>query len=203
MAIVVDCTSRHLVMMCSKSKLPHSTATVAPLDYYGGPLWQDLRKWVGYNPERFDIMKLWLVSAEYGLIEANQLIAPYDRKLTDERIDELLTGPDFKTRRDYWRAQTDDAEPDVFFCGSDPYWKLFSPHLDLAQLIECSGDNWGDKHGGIGMHRASLAYWLNCKTTLDGDTDNVNLNVEYTNVEYTIAPQIQTSKAAQGDLFDV
>ena len=67
-----------LIISCSKRKKPNLLRGPA-IELYDGPFYKILRKCI---PPNLDIL---IISAKYGLIDANEIIETYDLKMTQER----------------------------------------------------------------------------------------------------------------------
>jgi hypothetical protein len=76
-----------LIQGCSKSK-NCVNGTVSALDLYSGFFFKIIKKAMREN-EFDDRIDIWILSAEYGLIEEGTEIRPYDRRIDDERAAEL------------------------------------------------------------------------------------------------------------------
>lgn len=81
------CMSVLLIQSCSKSK-NHLDGPVSALDLYSGYFFKIIKKAMRENvfDERIDIS---ILSAEYGLIDAETEIEWYDRRMDSERAKEL------------------------------------------------------------------------------------------------------------------
>lgn len=75
--------SRVLVLACSQRKFPKAGRAI---DVYNGPLFGIVRR---YNRSGAEDVYTWIVSAEHGLLEANESIRPYDRRLSHGAMPEL------------------------------------------------------------------------------------------------------------------
>lgn len=71
-----------LIISCSKRKKPNLLKAPA-IELYDGPFYKILRKCAPHN---LDVL---IISAKYGLINANEIIETYDLKMTQERASEL------------------------------------------------------------------------------------------------------------------
>jgi hypothetical protein len=59
------------------------------IERYNGPMWQLLRKFLSEEAEHSRNLEVYGLSAEFGLIPANQPIPMYDREMSEERALEL------------------------------------------------------------------------------------------------------------------
>ncbi|WP_132056682.1 DUF6884 domain-containing protein [Halorussus amylolyticus] len=87
-----------LVQGCSKSKKPTSEPVEA-FELYSGYYYKIIKKAIrqGEFDEDIDIC---ILSAEYGLLDTNDKVLSYDRKMSRERADELQSDvvPELETR---------------------------------------------------------------------------------------------------------
>jgi hypothetical protein len=60
---------------------------MAAINTYDGPHYQVLRRYL--RTDGCDVPHIWIISAEYGLIRSDELIRPYDRRITPGRAAEL------------------------------------------------------------------------------------------------------------------
>ena len=78
--------NRLLLLGCSKAKSTHEEPIPA-LQRYDGPPFRVLRS---YFRQRHDLgLRVFILSAEFGLIPSDQKIPPYERKMTLQRAHEL------------------------------------------------------------------------------------------------------------------
>jgi len=73
-----------LILPCSKRK--RSVPTAPATDLYDGPFYRILRK------QKLPNLDVLILSAKYGLIEADRIIVNYDQKMTGQRARELSQG---------------------------------------------------------------------------------------------------------------
>lgn len=79
---------RLLILKCSSRKRGPA-APIPVLERYDGPLWQVLRNYLREQPIFAADLTVYGLSAEFGLISAEQPIPHYDRTMDPERADEL------------------------------------------------------------------------------------------------------------------
>lgn len=77
-----------LIIPCSKRKASLPKVRVPAIDLYDGPFYRIIRKTFRERgkPDNLDIM---ILSAKYGLITHNEIIANYDQKMTIPRAKAL------------------------------------------------------------------------------------------------------------------
>jgi len=80
-----------LIISCSKRKASLPKVRVPAIDLYDGPFYRIIRKAFREHgrPDNLDIM---ILSAKYGLITHNEIIANYDQKMTISRA-KVLSSP--------------------------------------------------------------------------------------------------------------
>ena len=72
-----------LLLSCSNKKQPSDTPVKA-IDLYNGVFFSVYKKALRNNPCIESNLKLLIISAKYGLLEASDHISYYDQKMTDE-----------------------------------------------------------------------------------------------------------------------
>mgnify|MGYP003643679938 CR=1 FL=1 len=146
---------RLLVVSCSGAKNP-VTCAVEASKLYKGQLWQALNKHFGGAenvPKGMEDagVDLHILSAEHGLIPANELIENYDREMTGSRKKELLSDKEITQNISDVMGRYDTK--DVFVAA----------HKNYRQLIEeATGREFPTfKPGsGIGSQKGELGEWL-------------------------------------------
>ena len=144
-----------LVVSCSGAKNP-VTCAVEASKLYKGQLWQALNKHFGGVENVPKGLKeagvdLHVLSAEHGLIPANELIENYDREMTSQRKQDLLG-----------KKEITQNIADVF-SRYDPEDVFVAAHKNYRQLIEeATGREFPTfKPGsGIGSQKGELGEWL-------------------------------------------
>lgn len=79
---------RLLILSCSQRKRT-AVGQLPALDRYDGPAYQVVRKFLRIYPQETDSLDIYILSAEFGLIAASDLIPNYDRQMNKQRADEL------------------------------------------------------------------------------------------------------------------
>jgi hypothetical protein len=95
-----------------------------------------------------------ILSAEYGFISPEQVIAPYNRRMTAARADELLCELEAFAAQVEWPSQVGS----VFLAGGAEYRRVM--RAMLALLCPEAAANARETSGGIGQQRAQLGAFL-------------------------------------------
>jgi len=132
-----------LILPCSKRK--RNVATAPAIDLYDGPFYQILRK---QKPSNLDVL---ILSAKYGLIEADRIITNYDQKMTTQRALELFGN----VRRELDKAITKCQYKHILVNLGRTYMKAFCACDDV--LDQC---NASYATGRIGERMHQLKGWL-------------------------------------------
>ena len=144
---------RLLVMACSGSKSRTFKSKVPARNLYIGSGWRVLNRWANTHPVQSTNLPVMVVSAEHGFIDSQTLIAPYDRKMTSERVVELIAQSDGSKQELEGLLQTD---PEVFMYGSAAYADYFEQLMpsNYVWTASCDGSR------GIGDQLHALKKWL-------------------------------------------
>lgn len=86
--MLTDTGHRLLIQSCSRAKIQSSGLTPA-IDRYDGPAFRLLRRFRRLQSEEANWVDIHILSAEFGLISAEQPIEAYDRAMTLSRATEL------------------------------------------------------------------------------------------------------------------
>lgn len=136
--------TRALFLSCSRAKVPQAGLLPAARRY-DGPAFRTLRRW----RDKAGDLRVWVLSAEHGLIPEDEPIADYDRRIAPERIPEL-------------RAQTEERLAGIaaahsfsaaLVCMADAYAAVFPDRLPNGAAMERAG-------GKIGGKISRLKAWL-------------------------------------------
>lgn len=154
-------TRRLLILGCTATKKSNADRMPA-IERYDGPTFRVLRK--ALREEAVSNLEVYVLSAKYGLIEANTPIANYDLKMTPNRAmelrpdvaDVLSSMPSFREvyielGRSYLTALTS--------LPVDKNDGLYT-EMELYELFKFYSLQWGK--GGIGQRCAALKRWLRC-----------------------------------------
>jgi len=132
-----------LILPCSKRKRDVKTAKA--IDLYDGPFYRTLRK---HRPPNLDIL---IVSAKYGLIRVDDVISPYDQRMTEDRAKELSKTVNSEIKR---MIRSHSYEGIMVNLGAiymavlnDMKYELDQPNVTYA-------------HGMIGERTSQLRSWL-------------------------------------------
>ena len=79
---------RLLILACSQRKRP-ALSLLPALERYDGPWFRVLRKFLHESPSEASRLQVYILSAEFGLIPANQLIPDYDRRISRQQACKL------------------------------------------------------------------------------------------------------------------
>ena len=91
--------SRCLILGCSRTK-NQSVALLPAIHRYEGPPFKVLRRFLKENPNNSGILDIYILSARYGMIEANESIPNYDEAMTHKRAVEMRNGVAEKIQKD-------------------------------------------------------------------------------------------------------
>ena len=80
-------SKRLLILSCSARKADGKG--LPALDRYNSPAFFLLRRFLRTNPKPAARLVVWIVSAKYGLISADQRIKTYDQAMTPQRLQDL------------------------------------------------------------------------------------------------------------------
>ncbi|TXI24212.1 MAG: hypothetical protein E6Q67_03060 [Roseateles sp.] len=151
-ACVARKSERLLLMPCSGMKLDFA-APASTL--YTGVMWQSLRaNWCGST-------RLAILSAKHGIVLPHEVLAPYDQRLDQDRVDELLD--ELRPQTERVAAAIDGAHIDqVLVAGGHLYRQVL---LAIVAQLKSNRAIGGDVPvnqtvGGIGEHRAQLGAFL-------------------------------------------
>jgi len=83
-------TSDHRLLILSCSQRKRADLVWLPaLERYDGPVFRMLRKFLRACPSKEFHPEVFILSAQFGFISANQLIPDYDCQMTPQRASEL------------------------------------------------------------------------------------------------------------------
>jgi hypothetical protein len=141
--------ARLLILACSQRKRSESDRLPA-IERYDGPPFRVLRRYLrSGDANQLDVC---ILSAEYGLISANQLIAYYDRKMTPGRARELNAAAISRLRQ--------ITMPGLY---SQIMLSMGSTYLQAVDGWACiipEGTTVRIAHGGLGRRLTLLRDWL-------------------------------------------
>lgn len=132
-----------LILSCSKRKKDVETARA--IDLYDGPFYRTLRK---HRPPNLDTL---IISAKHGLIRADDVISPYDQRMTGDRAKELSKTVNSEIKR---MIRSDSYEGIMVNLGA-MYMAVLNDMED-----ELDQPNVTYAHGMIGERNKQLKEWL-------------------------------------------
>lgn len=148
-----------VIMACSGRKNPGEG--VRAIDMYDGPMWQTLRARLAELPAAREALatgdlRIFVLSAKFGIVEADVVLPGYDQRLDERRAAELLR--DKSCELQMLPGMVNQAEA-VLFAGGELYrntmWKATGANLwNIMKIDETSG-------AGIGFQRMQLSAWFN------------------------------------------
>ena len=147
---------RLLMLSCSQRKRP-GAGLLPAIDRYDGPIYRVLRRYQrGFstsNPQGNSLPDVYILSAKYGLISADQPIVDYERRMTAQRADELRPRV-LADLHDLLRTNT--SYQVIFFCMGREYWQVFqgwdASYRPMLSVVKAEGS--------MGGKQAQLHDWL-------------------------------------------
>lgn len=135
--------TRCLLIACSARKRP-DRGLLPAVERYDGPWYRVLRGAAGGD------LRVWVISAEYGLIPGDTPIPDYDRTMDMRRAQQLL--PQIQPALAQALADT----PKTFICAGKPYVYALTQCRDAVPAIKTATV----APGGIGTKMMYLKRWL-------------------------------------------
>src|SRR5690348_1532694 len=136
-----------LLITCSATKRIEPSQPLRAMDRYDGVFFRILRKWIRETGGSASL-KIYILSAEFGLIEADRRIPYYDRKMTAARAIRLRPDTQRKLREVFSRRSYDSIFVNV--------GRTYS--ISLNGVKEIANGTWAS--GGIGQRAKALKAWL-------------------------------------------
>jgi hypothetical protein len=137
---------RLLILACSERKIPACVPRPA-LQRYDGPAFRVLRRYLREGPA--SSLAIYILSAEYGLIESEGSIADYDRQMTARRANELRPATIARLQTILQQGRFRE----VFVCAGRTY------RIALAGIDQCGTPvRWATQ--GLGGRLTELRDWL-------------------------------------------
>ncbi len=146
-------SGRLLIMSCSQAKVATLRDRLPARDLYDGPGWRCYRAWRRRKPVGAALLPVLVLSAEHGLIEARELVEPYDRRLDAARADELAACE----RSRALLAEALAGDPELFLFGGRAYAELLGRLMPGTYVWLASCDQ---RSRGIGDQLRALREWL-------------------------------------------
>lgn len=157
--------SKFLIMSCSATKIETDADQVRASELYDGPGWRLLRRWASDYPAAARALHVYVCSAEYGLLRADAMIEPYERRMDDAQAAKLAArGADYDMLNS---ALFLAGDPEVLVFGGKLYASVVSAWMPHDYMYRCVCD--GSR--GIGDQLGELRAWLYRDINL---ADNVN-----------------------------
>jgi len=147
--------SRLLILACSGRKRP---VPGPALELYDGVLWRVLRR---AQREGAAPVRVLALSAKYGLVPAEQVLEPYELRMTSTRALELA--PTVRQRLASYGPVTE-----VYVEVGHDYLPALPPAAGLALLLHASTVRYGQ--GPIGVRGHLLKAWLTAATGWNEET---------------------------------
>ena len=141
--------NRALFLACTRRKVPGAKPLPA-VQRYDGPCFRVLRRYLRCKPDAG--LRVWAISARFGLISAATPIPAYDAPMTSRRAEELRSAVLAKFLEGHRRHPFDEA----FACLGKNYAQAMS---DCWQHVR-EGAEVFLASGGIGGQSSQLRTWL-------------------------------------------
>jgi hypothetical protein len=143
------CSPAVVILACSATKLPHAAPA---LELYQGPMYSTFRA----NVKSAARPHVVILSALHGFIPDDQVIEPYEQRLTPERANEMMSKLD-----DFMRGNIPAGSRKVLLAGGREYRRVMRAAVE-RQLArgELPGVKVSETSGGIGYQRQQLGAFL-------------------------------------------
>lgn len=147
---------RLLLLSCSQRKRS-DPGPLPAIERYDGPFFRVLRRYQrGFSittPQSKPLPDIYILSAEYGLISADQPIADYERRMTAPRADELRPTVLAELRN---LLGPNTSYQELFLCMGREYRRT----LDSLEMFWPKGLTVAEAGGSMGGKQAQLYDWL-------------------------------------------
>lgn len=134
-----------VLMACSGTK--RDVASPA-MDLYQGVMYETFRAHVKQHARPNVI----ILSARHGFVNANDVLMPYEQKMSESRASEMMANLPCFMDNIFWPSNVES----VFLAGGQQYRRVMKAAVALkfpdVRLDECSG--------GIGLQRSQLGHYL-------------------------------------------
>lgn len=143
-----------LIVSCSQRKRP-DPGLLPAIDRYDGPTFRVLRRYLKEQPSAQ--LDIFILSAKFGLIPANQLIPNYDQRMTLLRAQELHPDVIAKLRC----ILSSKSYQELYICMGQNYLRILVGYKTLISSelsIKVSA-------GSLGIKLAELHFWLYGKSS--------------------------------------
>lgn len=138
-----------LILSCSQRKRT-APGLLPAIDRYDGPAFRVLRRFLQKQPS--ELLDIYILSAEFGLIPDNHLIPAYDHRMTQQRARELHSGVISELGKIF---NTKSYQELFIFAGRD-----YLPTLDGYDVLMPSGLSVRVASSGLGKKLSELHDWL-------------------------------------------
>jgi hypothetical protein len=143
------CSPAVIILACSATKLPHAAPAV---DLYQGVMYSTFRA----NVKREARPHVVILSALHGFIPGDQVIEPYEQRLTPERANEMMDKLD-----DFMRGNIPAGSRKVLLAGGAEYRRVMRAAVERQlERGDLSGMKVTETSGGIGYQRQQLGAFL-------------------------------------------
>ena len=141
-------TTRHLLLISCSATKRHDPGLLPAIERYWGVVYRVVRR------NRPSNLSVWIISAEFGLIDETSPIPDYDREMTHERASEL----EQSVSQELDRRLCTEHFVAIFVNLGARYARTLNtsvilPHMRAAGLVE-------EAHGGIGSRLRQTKQWL-------------------------------------------
>lgn len=143
-------TTRCLILGCTEAKRKDDDDLPA-WERYNGPTFQVMRRFLREAEPQLQDVDIYILSAEYGLIDADQPVADYDRRMTTARAAELR--PEVSKRLREILGQYYD---EVFISLSQAYLEA----VDDLDTMGADGTQMTVSQTTMGQRLTELKRWL-------------------------------------------
>ena len=140
-----------LIINCSKTKIKGEN-TLPAIKRYDGPLFRVLRKYVLDESQDISELSIYILSAKYGFISANEEIYDYDCFLTSSDANKIREN----VLSSFKKACQKNEFKEIFFALSKNYRML----VDGFNYDNCSKARLIFAKGGNGYKSSQLKQWL-------------------------------------------
>lgn len=145
-------TKRLLIQACSGRKLTAVGGSLPAGELYDGVAFRVIKKFLRENSVCQQTPAILILSAEYGLISSEEVIAFYDRRMTPERAAVLRNS--VLTQWNEFHSKGHKFDSVFVNCGRDYLPTLEAIDLTIFARVEFAA-------GGIGVRNGQLKRWLN------------------------------------------
>ena len=159
--------TRCLILSCSQTKVK-TPGKLPAIRRYNGPPFRVLRKYLTDAPpaDSPDAVDIFILSAEFGLIEGDKPIPCYDRRMTPQRAEELRAG----VLQTFAARIAPKHYTDLLLSMS----KIYLLALEGFETSLASDAAVAISNGGNGQKLATLKAWLNGNTQPAPQSEEAN-----------------------------